>query len=605
MAKRIKTTKSKYSESYSIIDDYVDPNTKKRSTFVVEKLGSLSFLKEKYNVSSKEEVFIHLNEYLISLKQKDSENNAKVSLSLIPNQLIPLDEEKVFNLGYLYPKNILHSLGIKSICNSILDRHKFQFDLTSILSDLVSTRLIYPGSKRSSYNDAHHFLDHPNYELEDVYRSLPILSKERYFIQSELYKNSKKLFTRNTSVLYYDCTNFYFEIEEEDEYRKYGKSKENRPNPIVQYGLFMDGNGLPIADICFEGNKNEQFSLIELEKQIEEDFQLSKFVVCADAGLNGWENKVYNNKKKNGAYIVTQPVKKLKKNLKEWATDPDGWKVLGHENIYNINELEDKLLIGHKTYNTNDLVFYKERWEHTTKKTTQQTSKYKLEEHLIVTYSQKYKKYQAHIRDKKIERAKKLLKNPGKLGSDNPRNPRYYIQCANTTKNGEVAEESYYSINEQKIIEDSKYDGIYAVVTDLDDTNLSLIIQANKQRWEIEESFEIMKYELEARPIYVSTEAAINGHLLTCFISLLVYRILEKEYLKENYTCSKIFETLRKLNVTHVIGNTYIPSFKRTEMTDELAEIFGFQPAREVLTQKYLNKFNRIVKSRKSTKINS
>lgn len=599
----MKITKSKNSESFYIIDDFTDPTSKKRSTFIVERLGSLTSLMAKYDTLSRDVVLHMLNQYIDNLRNLDSLDKASFPIHFSPSQLIPLNEERLYNLGYLYPKNLLFSLGIKDICLSITNRRKFHFDFTSILCDLVTTRIIYPGSKRSSFKDAHHFLDVPQYQLEDMYRSLPILAKERYFIEKEFYRNSLTLFERNTSILYYDCTNFYFEMEEENDFIKYGKSKENRPNPIVQYGLFMDANGLPISDIIFEGNKNEQHSLRELEKLIEKDFQFSTFIVCADAGLNGWENKVYNDKKDHGAYIVTQPIKKLKKNLKEWAIDPEGWKIIGHPNIYNINNLNDTTIIDGREYPTDTLIFYKDRWETTTKKTQQSSKKYTLEEHIIVSFSTKYQKYQRRIRDKKLARAHKLLKNPGKLGTVNPRDPRYYIQRLDTTQQGEVAEETYYKINESQVQEDRKYDGLYAVATDLEDSDISLIINANKQRWEIEESFEIMKSELRTRPVYVKTEDAIKGHLLICFLALLVYRILEKEYLKEKYTCREIMDTLRRLNITYVEGSNYIPSFKRTELIDELAQIFGFQPSREVLTQKYLKKFTRVVNSRKSTKL--
>lgn len=604
MSKRIKVTKSKNSESFYIIDDFTDPKTRKHSTFIVERLGSLSSLKSKFNTDSREVVLDNLKQHVYELREQDKEDKAIISIDFTPSQLIPLDDERLYNLGYMYFKNILFSLGIKDICQQITDRHKFQFDLTSIVSDLVDTRIIYPGSKRSSFKDAHHFLDAPQYQLEDVYRSLPVLADERYFIEKELYLNSSSLFERDNSVLFYDCTNFYFEIEEENDFLKYGKSKENRPNPIVQYGLFMDANGLPIVDITFEGSKNEQFSLRELEKQIEKDFQFSRFIVCADAGLNGWENKVYNDKKIHGAYIVTQPIKKLKKNLKEWATKPEGWKLLGHSEVFNINEVDDTIVIDGVEYRTDNLIFYKDRWEKDTKKTEQSKQKYTLEEHIIVSFSTKYRKYQRRIRDKKLERARKLLKNPGKLGTKNPRDPRYYIQRMDMTKHGEVAEESAYSIDESKILDDMKYDGLYAVATDLEDSDISMIIKANKQRWEIEESFEIMKSEFKTRPIYVKKDDAINGHLLTCFIALLIYRILEKEFLKEKYTCQEIIDTLRALNLTHIGGSNYIPSFKRTKLVDELVQIFGFQPSRELITQKNLKKFSRVVNSRKSTKLN-
>lgn len=231
------------------------------------------------------------------------------------------------------------------------------------------------------------------------------------------------------------------------------------------------------------------------------------------------------------------------------------------------------------------------------------SGKYTLEEHIIVSYSTKYKEYQNHIREKKIERAKKMLKNPGKIGICNPRDPKYYIKKIATTKLEEAAEETYYSIDEEKIMEDKKYGGFYAVATDLEDEDLSLIINANKQKWEIEESFEIMKSELETRPMYVKTKDAIDGHLLICFIALLVYRILEKKYLKEKYTCRDIIDTLRGLNMTHLGGNNYIPSFQKTKLIDELSDLFGFQPSREVITQKYLKKFLKVVNSKKSTKL--
>lgn len=270
------------------------------------------------------------------------------------------------------------------------------------------------------------------------------MNDNRYLIESRLYNNSKSIHARNTSILYYDCTNFYFELEEEKEICKYGKSKENRPNPIVQYGLFIDADGLPIADYIFDGNKNEQYSLMELEKQVEADFGLSKFVVCADAGLNGWENKTYNDKKRNGAYIVTQPIKKLKKSLKEWALDPNGWKILNHNETYNISELSDTIEVNGKAYKTSDITFYKDRWRKETKHSNLTNKKEVLEEHLIVSFNTKYKKYQKKIRDKKIERAQKMVKNPSNIKTNNQRDPRYYLKELSTTKNREVAEEKYY-----------------------------------------------------------------------------------------------------------------------------------------------------------------
>lgn len=604
MSKRIKITKSKHSQSYSIIDDYTHPQTNKKTTFIVESFGNIHKLMERFHADTEEQALDGLKSYLEELRNEDKQDNSKITFSLSQQTLIEKDKQRIYNIGYLYPRNILFYLGLRNICNDIASRYQFHFDLSHIIADLVSARIIFPGSKRSSYKDVFQFLEAPQYSLDDIYRSLPVLANERYFIESQLYQSINHLYKRNTAILYYDCTNFYFEIEDEtDKLLKYGKSKENRPNPIVQYGMFMDGDGLPIADYVFDGNKNEQFSLRELEEKIAKDFQFTKFVVCADAGLNGWDNKIYNDKKKNGAFIVTQPIRKLKQYLKEWVIEADGWKLLNISGTFNINELEDKITIDGREYDVDRLTFYKERWVKTTKKDETTGENYTLEEHLIVSYSTKYRKYQQRIREKKLERARKLLKNPGRLDKKNSRNPTYYIQKISTTENGEVANQDYYVLDQEKINEESKYDGFYGVTTDLEDEDISLIIKANKQRWEIEENFEIMKSELKTRPMYVTRAEAVEGHLLICFVALLTYRILEKKYLKEEYTCSELIGTLRDMNVLHLLGNNYTPTFKRTEKTDKFIEIFGFQNSRELLTQKYLKKFLRIVNSKKSTKL--
>lgn len=603
MAKRIKTTKSKNSESYCIIDDYTNPLTHKRSTFIFEKLGSLSSLKEKYNTDSKDVVMKHLNQHLEILKELDKEEKSPVDILLHPQKIIEKNDIRLFNIGYLYLRNILSSLGLKNISKTISESYHFKFDLYSIIADLVCARIIYPGSKRSSYLDAQHFIESPEYKLENVYRSLPVIADNRYFIESQLYKNSRDICKRNDSILYYDCTNFYFEIEDENDICEYGKSKEHRPNPIVQYGLFLDADGLPIADYLFSGKSNEQPSLRELEKEIDKDFECSRFIVVADAGLNGWENKIYNDKKRNGAYIVTQPIKALNKKLKEWALEPAGWKIFGSDRTFDIRKLEDVIIIDGKSYNVHELTLYKDRWVPVTKKSELTGGKETIEEHLIISYSTKYRDYQKRIRNKKLERAGKLLKDPGNIKNRNQRDPRYYITRQSTTADGKNADKDQYCIDINKVAEEERYDGFYGVVTDLEDEDISLIIKANKQRWEIEESFMIMKSELKTRPMYVTVKESIEGHLLTCFIALLVYRILEKCYLKEKYTSETLIKSLREMNITHLTGNCYVPSFTRTEITDDLADIFGFQPSREVLTQKYIKKFSRVANSRKSTKL--
>ncbi|UHL94018.1 hypothetical protein [Ligilactobacillus salivarius] len=468
MGMRLKSTKSKYSESFSIIDDYTHPETNKRSTFVVEALGSLNSLMEKYQTTDREVVVNHLKDYIEKRKQQLKAENGKVLIEVAQKDLIEKDETRIYNVGYLYIKDILCSLGLKCICQEIQTRYKIQFNLFDILCDLVCTRIIEPCSKRATFEYKKRFLHQSTYQLEDVYRALHILYQERYTIENALYQGSTKLYPRNTNVLYYDCTNFYFETEEPDEFRLYGFSKEHRPNPIVQYGLFMDGNGIPLADYAFAGNMNEQPTLRKLEQKIEEDFQLKKFIVVADAGLNGWENKVYNNMKNNHAYIVTQPIKKLKKSLQEWAIDPSGWRISGSREKFNLQDIMNaaenaetdlkhyKINIDGTERNVYDLIFYKERWEKTTKKSDVAKDKYSLEERYIVSFSFRQKAYHEHIRQKKIDRALKFIENPSKLDRKNQRQPSYYIKTTTTTEDGEIASNKVIQLDTEKIKNEAK-----------------------------------------------------------------------------------------------------------------------------------------------------
>lgn len=593
MAIRLHRTVSKNSVCYYIKEDYTDPVTKKRTTRNRKSLGNLKSLLEKYQVSSQEEVESILKQEIEQLK---NEKPKLVTLQLDVTQLMKMEKAQVFNIGYLYSQKILSMLDVKGICQKISERHRFDYDLEAVLRLLVNTRIIAPGSKLSSLKAASRFYNFDTAEIQAIYRSLPVLAKERYFIENQIYKNSKKICERQNSVLYYDCTNFYFETEEEDSFRKYGKSKENRPNPIVQYGLFMDGGGIPIADICFEGNKNESHSMRELEKNIEKDFGFSRFIVCADAALNGFENKIYNDRKDNGAFIVTQPVKKLKAADKKWLLEPAGWKVLGSSQEFDISDLKESTVVNGVFKQTKKLVFYKEKWILTKRKSEMTGKKEELEERLIASFSLKYRNYQQKIRNEKLSRAEKMLKNPGKLSrTNNQRDPKYYIR-PNTTneETGEITEISY-ELDTERILEEMKYDGFYAVTTDLEDKDLGLILKTNQQRWEIEECFRIMKSELKTRPVFVSRKEAIEGHLLTCFLALTVYRILE-QYLEEDYTVSEILETLRGMNITPIKEPIYKPAFERTPLTDRLAQIFEYQFAYVALEEKQLNK---IVKNAK------
>jgi transposase len=441
---------------------------------------------------------------------------------------------------------------------------------------LIYGRILFPSSKLATYEISKKFIEQPDFELQHIYRALEIIAKESTFIQSELYKNSLKVSKRNTGILYYDCTNYFFEIEQEDGLKQYGVSKEHRPNPLVQMGLFMDGDGIPLAFSINKGNTNEQITLTPLEEQILSDFNLSKFVVCTDAGLASTSNRKFNDKK-DRAFITTQSIKQLKNYLKEWALDPNGWILDNDIKLYNISKIEEEKY--------KDKIFYKERW----------IKENGLEQKLIITYSIKYRNYQRQIRNNQIERAKKTIDiNPTKLKKCNQNDYKRFIHKTHCTLEGEIAEKEIYSIDRDQIIQEEVFDGFYAVCTNLEE-DVSQIVKINKRRWEIEECFRIMKSEFKARPVYLSRDDRIRAHFTTCFISLIIYRILEKK-LGEKYTCHEILNTLREMNLYEIKGEGYIPTYTRNVLTDDLHQVFNFRTDYQILSNKQIKNILKLTK---------
>lgn len=554
----------------------------KTSSRIYKKLGKYNTLLEQFSGNEKE---------LMDWAKKEAEKETlaynhqkeKVSLSLSPLARIPLDEERVFNIGYLFLQKICSELRIDNICRNIRNHHKFSYDFHAILTDLIYARILAPSSKLSSYKYCHSLLEPPKYSLQDLYRALSVLAEESDFIQEELYKNSNFIHSRNSKILYYDCTNYYFETEAEDGIKKYGKSKEHRPNPIITMGLFMDADGIPLAFDIFLGNQNEQLTLKPLEKKIIKDFNCSEFVFCSDAGLGGKSNRFLNSFG-NRSYVITYSLKKMKKEERELALLPTQFKVPGSNKLIDLRTLDES---DPKVYNT---IYYKEYPLVTGD----------MDETVIITYSPKYKAYQSKIRNTQIDRAKKMIQSSDKTRKGKGSNdPARFIQRTAVTEDGEIAQKNIYELDKAKILEESMYDGFYAVITNLEG-DIREIININKQRWEIEENFRIMKSEFEARPVFVRREDRIKAHFLTCFISLLAYRLLEKK-LGEEFTCSQILETLRNMNVTLLSKDSgYIPSYKRTKITDKLHSSFGFRTDYE-FTRK--STMRTIIKETKQKKI--
>lgn len=484
---RLQISRTKNAASYYVVKT-VYVNGKKMNK-IHEKLGTEKELTEKLGDINVEQ---WAREYVYGLNLLEAENKEPdVIAKYSPSKIISKNESRSFNGGYLFLERIYHELGIHKICKDISKRYKFDYDLNSILSRLIYSRIIFPSSKSATFELSKRFIEQPKFELHQIFRALDILAAENYFIQSSLYENSLKLSKRNDKILYYDCTNYFFEIEQEDVdgIRKYGVSKEHRPNPIVQMGLFMDGDGIPLAFNIDKGNTNEQKTLVPLEEKILADFNLSKFIVCTDAGLSSLANRKFNSKDER-AYITTQSIKKLKEHLKDWALSKEGWSLQGKDKLFNLDEVSERLDNDDET-----------------------------------------------LRGK-----------------------------------------------------------ILGVCTNLDGDPAD-IIKVNHRRWEIEECFRIMKSEFKARPVFLSNEDRIEAHFLTCFISLLIYRLLEKK-LGDKYTCCEIIDGIREMNLHESKGSGYIPSYKRTDFTDDLHNTFGFRTDYEIVTTKQMKSIFKITKTK-------
>lgn len=572
---KVNTSKSKNAESFYIKQSYIDANGKSTSR-TIRKLGTLKDLLVEHG-PTREDVMIWAKEQARIETERYEQEKANHCLPVVfhPNRKIPHGERRKFQGGYLFLQSVYYELGLNRICRKIRDKHHYAYDLNAILSDLIYTRVLEPGSKRSSFETAKAFLEAPSYQLHDVYRALSVLSQECDLIQSEVYKNSKAILKRNDRILYYDCTNYYFEIEQEDGDKKYGKSKEHRPNPIIQMGLFTDGDGIPLAFSLFPGNQNEQRSLKPLEKKVIEEFGCEKFIFCSDAGLASEDNRLYNHTSSR-AYIVTQSIKKLPEEYKEAALNHSGFRRLSDHKYADLSALTDK---------DQDELFYKE----------EPFSSKKMEQRLIITYSPKYAAYQKKIREQQVERAKTMLSS-GKYRKSrkNPNDPARFIDKTAVTDDGEVAK-ILYTLDEEKIAQEALYDGLYAVCTDLFDDDPKDILKISESRWQIESCFRIMKTDFSARPVYVQREDRIRAHFLICFLSLLIYRILEKK-LNKQYTCEELLDVLRTYEFANIQGQGFMPIYESTKLTDELHRIFGFETDYEFITKRKMKEVQKLSK---------
>lgn len=573
----ISTSKSKNVTIYYVCKSFRKDGatTSKR----IETLGTIDDIRQRCGDSDPIE---WAHNYARELTVKDKAEQRAVTVSLRPGLRMDMDERKVFNGGYLALSKVYHQLGIDKICDGISAKYGFGYDLDNILSNLIYTRVLYPGSKLSSFAESHKFIEQPRFRLEEIYRSLSVLAKESDYLQSQVFRNSLSAVGRDTSVIYYDCSNFFFEIEQADTLqenavgnlelglRQYGHSKEHRPNPIVQMGLFMDRNGLPLAFCINPGNTAETKTLVPLEKKLDADFGMSDCVICTDAGLSSLSNRRFNNRQ-GRHFITVQSLKdkKIAPHLQQWALDPEGWHVSGQDSTVTLftDEFEK----------VRDKVLYKERW----------INENNLEQRLIVTYSEKYAVYQRTLRQRQIDRALRSIHNgTARRRKKSPNDASRFIAETHYTDSAEIAGNTEYALDLEAIENESRFDGFYAVCSNLEEESAVEIIRANSQRWEIEDMFRTLKTEFESRPVYLRRNDRIMAHFITCFLALLIFKTLKLKLGQPDITTSSLRRSLIDMDYLKIRGEGYMPVFNGDDMTTAIASFIDPALQNQVITMR-------------------
>lgn len=578
----------------------------KVSRINVEKLGTIASIMEEKKLNTEDEATEWAKQYIEKLNEKANTENEEIVVRLHPNKTRQLnDESKKRGLGYLIPQKVYYQLGLNLICENIQKRYKVSYDLNNILESLLYARMISPASKLKTSEEVANFYKWDALIPHHVYRSLSVFAKEIDYIQSQLYNNSLKVIKRDTTVIYYDCTNLYFESEQSEGLKQYGVSKEHRPNPIVELGLFMDKKGYPLSFCVHSGDTSETKTMIPLEEKMIKEYNMSDFIVCTDAAMAISKNKIFNSAG-NKHFVTTQPIKKLSDKYKTWTLDKKGWRMyiplydsdtqeeraikealISKKKIYDLDKIDEE----DKKYR-NAIFFKKTPFDQEMKENGKEVH---VDQILYVTYSPKYKRYQRMKRAEHIKKAESAIRRGDKLDSHNSHDYKRLIGKMACTKEGEAADITNYYIDQDVIAEEEMYDGFYGTSSDLK-SNINIVMTVLKNKWEIEESFRILKTDFEARPIYVSRNDRIKAHLLTCYLTLFLYRVIEKHYMRERYTSTEIIESIRKMEGA-AIGNGIMPLFEYTPCSQALQMHTNVLLNSEYITDKKLEKVSKSVKN--------
>lgn len=528
----------------------------------------------------------------------------------IPSSDSPCSNSTSLNIGYLYLKDIYAKLNLSDFFKSVSSDRKITYDCNKICQFLTYARILDPASKYGTYDKLDTYYEKPQVEYQHMIRFLDILDRNSDQYLKHLFDNSKNIVKRDTSVMYYDCTNYFFETEKPDEeivdevtgeiilgLRQFGISKENKTSPIVEMGLIMDSRGIPISMCIHPGNTNEQLTAVPLEKEVIKMTGNKKFIYCADAGLGSYNIRKFNDMG-GRAYIVTQSVKKLGQEIKDIVFNDSNYRLLSNDDAITLKEMRtfnkkdaNNLSLyndfAYKVIPANtamDTGLYKEK-VYKNGRTKKVKAKGTLHQYIIVTFSRKMMEYQRTIRERQLERAKKLLrlKDPEKI-KKGPNDIRRFLK--NTS-----SDTANYVLDMDKIHEEEKYDGFYAVATNLDDSAKDILAVA-QNRYKIEDCFRIMKTNFDARPVFLRKPERIRAHFLICYTALLIYRLMECK-LDDNLThvtTSNLIKTLRNMNVVNMDDMYYKSIYSGSQALDALERCFELQLNRKYYRPSDLNK---------------
>lgn len=614
----------------------------------VKRLGTLEEIKRREGCADPE---AWVRELAAKMTADEKSGREVVSIDFCAGTEVAMGDMPLRHGGDLLMMRLYNRLGLPDLCRGIAKDSHIKYDLNEILRTLVFSRVLSPFSKTKTYAFAKDFVFPPSFLENDMFRSLSLLAGHVDDIQAGMYKASKKIISRKERVIYFDCSNYYFEIEDNDEdyvdketgevifgLRKRGKSKESRPNPIVQMGLFMDGDGIPLAFNIFPGNESEQIWLQPLEETLGRKFDLTEFVVSTDSGLASEGNRRYNMAEGRD-YICVQSLPSLAENDQNMALDKTGWRIAYCENserigllptddpqriIFNLNDLIEEEV--HTPGLLKDITFYREilvdkifrydnpQWlamERQNKGGTHKDSNgkriprhlsVKRKERIIVTYSHDYAMYLKHKRAERLKISHSIVNNKDEKGRHSQQSPRRYVKTIHRTKDGSIASKVEMLIDDEVIKEEEKFDGFYAYGTSLDDDAID-ILKARSYHHEIEHLFRISKTFLDARPVYLSRPDRIKTHFLICFIAMTILKILQKqinesheEYRDKSLSIDSLVHTLQNFLFRDQMKRGYSPCFERTPLTDHLQQLSNVNVNTQIITPAKMRTAYRSVK---------